>query len=60
MSGSDDVFAGMARTLECFKAWLDDGAGGAQGWHTEAENHEGWRVAVDEGAPGFCLTCMVP
>ena len=39
----------MARTLECFKAWLDEGAGGATGWTLEPENHEGWRVVVDEG-----------
>lgn len=49
VTGSDDVFAGMAQTLECFKTWLDEGAGGATGWTLEPENHEGWRVVVDEG-----------
>ena len=28
---------------------MQGGAGGAEGWQLEAENHEGWRVAVDEG-----------
>lgn len=48
VSGSDDVFKGMARTLECFKAWLDGGNGGPS-WSLESENYEGWRVVVDEG-----------
>lgn len=39
----------MARTLACFKEWVDEGAGGAIGWTLEAENYEGWRVTVDEG-----------
>lgn len=32
-----------------FKSWVESGAGGAQNWKLEPENHEGWRVAVDEG-----------
>ena len=59
MSGSDDVFNGMARTLECFKAWLDNGDGGP-GWSLEPENHEGWRVVIDEGelfVTGVCICC---
>jgi len=35
--------------LEKFQAWVEAGAGGAAGWAMEAENWEGFRVAVDEG-----------
>lgn len=35
--------------LERFNKWVEAGAGGNDGWKLEAENHEGWRVAVDEG-----------
>lgn len=35
--------------LEAFHQWIQDGAGGADGWVLEEENHEGWRVSVDEG-----------
>lgn len=38
------------RVLDAFKSWVDAGAGGASGWALERENHEGWRVAVDEGS----------
>ena len=54
MSGTDDVFSGMARTLDCFKGWVDEGAGGATGWTLEAENFEGWRISVDEGMKPAC------
>ena len=53
VSGSDDVFSGMARTLKCFRTWLDGGNGGS-GWSLEPENYEGWRVVVDEGANHLC------
>jgi hypothetical protein len=53
VSGSDDVFGGMARTLQCFKTWLDGGNGGPS-WSLEPENHEGWRVVVDEGELQLC------
>ena len=36
--------------LEAFHAWVEAGANGAPGWALEAENWEGWRVNVDEGA----------
>lgn len=32
-----------------FKAWVDAGCGGASGWQLTAENHEGWRLNIDEG-----------
>ncbi|BDA46832.1 Phosphomannomutase/phosphoglucomutase [Coccomyxa sp. Obi] len=35
--------------LAKFHAWIEAGAGGAEGWVLEEENHEGWRVSVDEG-----------
>lgn len=57
MSSSDDVFKGMARTLERFKAWLDNG-GGDPGWSLEPENHEGWRVVVDERELRRLQMCM--
>ena len=37
------------KALEKFHQWIEDGAGGADGWVLEEENHEGWRVQVDEG-----------
>ena len=40
------------RALERFHKWVQAGAGGQQGWQLEAENHEGWRVVVDEGDGG--------
>lgn len=35
--------------LAAFREWIEAGAGGAEGWELEKENHEGWRVSVDEG-----------
>ena len=37
------------KALEAFHQWIQDGAAGAKGWVLEEENHEGWRVSVDEG-----------
>jgi hypothetical protein len=31
-----------------FHDWVGAGADGVSGWELEKENHEGWRVAVDE------------
>ncbi len=44
-----DFQAQGAAVLDKFEAWVEAGAGGAGGWAMEAENWEGWRVAVDEG-----------
>ncbi|KAI8475648.1 MAG: Phosphoglucomutase, first 3 domain-containing protein [Monoraphidium minutum] len=38
-----------ARVLEEFNAWVQAGAGGRPNYSLDAVNHEGWRVAVDEG-----------
>ena len=35
--------------LEQFHSWVQAGAGGAKGWTLEEENHEGWRVSIEEG-----------
>jgi len=35
--------------LEQFHSWIQSGAGGAKGWVLEEENHEGWRVSIEEG-----------
>jgi hypothetical protein len=43
----------MQSVLDCFHDWLDAGAGGAANWSLEPENHEGWRVSIDEGASPF-------
>lgn len=45
--GEDFKQQGQA-ILGKFKAWVEGGAGGASGWQMEAENHEGWRVAIEE------------
>ena len=37
------------KALKQFHQWIQDGAGGAEGWILEEENHEGWRVSVEEG-----------
>lgn len=37
------------RALKEFHNWIQAGAGGSKGWALEEENHEGWRVSVDEG-----------
>lgn len=37
------------KAVAAFKEWVEGGANGAPGWQMESENHEGWRVAVDEG-----------
>ena len=34
--------------LKRFHTWVTSGNGGDE-WHLEKENHEGWRVSVDEG-----------
>jgi hypothetical protein len=49
VSGTDDVKGGMQAVLDCFHDWLEAGAGGASNWSVEPENHEGWRVSIDEG-----------
>jgi hypothetical protein len=53
--GSDAVATGT-RVLVALKAWLDSGAAPAN-WSLAAENHEGWRINVDEGvgAAGWLL-----
>jgi hypothetical protein len=38
-----------ARILEDFKSWVGSGAGGDGAYSLDPVNHEGWRVAVDEG-----------
>ncbi|EIE19781.1 Phosphoglucomutase, first 3 domain-containing protein [Coccomyxa subellipsoidea C-169] len=48
LKGDDFQKDGQA-ILAGFHDWIEDGAGGAQGWELEKENHEGWRVSVDEG-----------
>lgn len=53
VSGTDDVMAGMKDVLGCFHDWLQEGAGGASHWTLEPENHEGWRVSIDEGGVYF-------
>ena len=45
-----DAAAEGARVTAGFKKWMDAGAGGEPAWRLEAENFEGWRVRVDEGA----------
>ena len=37
------------RILGSFHEWVKGGADGASGWALEKENHEGYRVNVDEG-----------
>lgn len=37
------------RILSSFHEWVKGGADGASGWALEKENHEGYRVNVDEG-----------
>lgn len=55
IKGSDAVATGT-RVLVALKAWLDSGAAPAN-WSLAAENHEGWRINVDEGvgAAGWLL-----
>lgn len=53
MSGTDDVKGEMQAVLDCFHDWLEAGAGGAANWSVEPENHEGWRVSIDEGGATF-------
>ena len=36
------------QVLEDFRDWVVNGMGGEE-WTLEPENHEGWRVSVDEG-----------
>ena len=43
----------MQSVLDCFHDWLEAGAGGADNWSLEPENHEGWRVSINEGASQF-------
>ena len=35
--------------LADFHDWVQGGASGAEGWTLEKENHEGWRVSIEEG-----------
>ena len=37
------------QALQAFHQWIQGGAAGASGWTLEEENHEGWRVSVEEG-----------
>ena len=46
MQGSNYKEEGQ-QVLQRFHDWLQSGA--PENWKMEAENHEGWRVAVDEG-----------
>lgn len=46
---ASDVAKEAARITADFKAWVDEGAGGASNWRLEDENYEGWRVRIDEG-----------
>ena len=43
-----------------FHDWVSGGAGGASGWELEKENHEGWRVAVDEARCCCSLPLLTP
>ena len=38
--------------LQRFHSWVTSGKGGEE-WSLEEENHEGWRVSVDEGDGKF-------
>ena len=58
VSGTDDVKGGMQAVLDCFHDWLKAGAGGASNWSVEPENHEGWRVSIDEGRTASRSTCI--
>lgn len=50
----------MQAVLDCFHDWLEAGAGGASNWSVEPENHEGWRVSIDEGGSTFpASSCTV-
>ena len=60
VSGTDDVKGGMQAVLDCFHDWLEAGAGGTANWSLEPENHEGWRVSIDEGGSTFpASNCIV-
>lgn len=37
------------KILADFHEWVQGGASGAEGWNLEKENHEGWRVSIEEG-----------
>lgn len=37
------------KILADFHSWVQGGASGAEGWNLEKENHEGWRVSIEEG-----------
>ena len=37
------------KILADFHDWVQGGASGAEGWNLEKENHEGWRVSIEEG-----------
>lgn len=53
----DDFKADGQKILASFHDWVQHGASGAEGWVLEKENHEGWRVSIDEGEGmrGWCL-----
>ena len=56
LQGSDFREDGQ-KILASFHDWVQNGASGAEGWVLEKENHEGWRVSIDEGdgRRGWCL-----
>ena len=56
LQGSDFKEDGQ-KILASFHDWVQNGASGAEGWILEKENHEGWRVSIDEGEGkrGWCL-----
>ncbi|CAK0785494.1 hypothetical protein CVIRNUC_008703 [Coccomyxa viridis] len=56
LKGSDFKEDGQ-KILASFHDWVQNGASGAEGWILEKENHEGWRVSIDEGEGkrGWCL-----
>lgn len=39
----------QTRILDAFKSWVTSEEAEKKGWKLEEVNHEGWRVAVDEG-----------
>ena len=46
---SEDFKADGQKILADFHDWVRGGASGAEGWTLEKENHEGWRVSIEEG-----------
>ncbi len=46
---NEDFKADGQKILAEFHDWVQGGASGAEGWTLEKENHEGWRVSIEEG-----------